>query len=57
MVNVPFGALWYLQLTQQFGIIHNGFFSHSPTAAHPSQDDSRSVIHADTEKTEAIRDI
>ena len=44
---VPFGALWYLQLLQQFGLIHDGFFSHSPTAAHTSQSECRSAEHAE----------
>lgn len=43
--HLPFGAWWCRQLTQQFGIIHSGFFSHSPIAAHPSQPEFWSVLH------------
>ena len=51
---VPFGAWWYLQLTQQFGIIHRGFFSHSPIAAQPAQLGWRSSLHTTTHKVIAI---
>ena len=46
IMKLPVGAWWYLQLTQQFGIIHAAFFSHSPTAAHFSQPSFRSSIHS-----------
>ena len=42
----PFGAWWYLQLTQQFGIIQGGFFSHSPTPAHSPQSEWRSFLQS-----------
>ena len=42
----PFGAWWYLQLTQQFGIIQGGFFSHSPTPAHSPHLEWRSFLQS-----------
>ena len=47
---LPFGAWWYLQLTQQFSNIHTVFFSQSPTAAHDSQLGLRSDVQAENMK-------